>query len=144
MNIDTRIEMVLRICKTVLSTSTYYLLKSVFSEIQSQRTWLQVVFSLKTGLQLVDLSGLPIKGLLFWWGNHLNSCPDSYLRKNWLKKICLQKYILYVLSECIIYGLWVYSYIYEYILGPHTLHCILNQFSIWYLWLQHVANQREL
>ena len=47
MNIDAWIEMVLCICKTVLSTSTYYLLKSVFSEIQSQRTWLQVVFALK-------------------------------------------------------------------------------------------------
>ena len=37
----------------------------------------------KTGLRLADLSGLPIMCPLFWRENHLNSWPDSYLRKNW-------------------------------------------------------------
>ena len=144
MNIDAWIEMVLRICNSFVHFYILLTKVSFFWDSESEDMTSSGFCPKKQASQLVDLSGLPIKGLLFWWGNHLNSCPDSYLRKNWLKKICLQKYILYVLSECIIYGLWVYSYIYEYILGPHTLHCILNQFSIWYLWLQHVANQHEL
>ena len=37
-------------------------------------------FSPKRGLQLADLSGLPIRGH-FLAENHLNSCPNSNLKK---------------------------------------------------------------
>ena len=60
------------------------LIKSVFSEIRV-RTWVQVVSRQKNipliGRPRPDMSANQIP---FLAGNHLNSCPESDLRKNWL------------------------------------------------------------
>ena len=66
-------------CSLLIVDSRMRILKSVFSMIPV-RTWVPVVSRQKTGLQLVDQIGQPIRDLFFWqettW--HSNICAICY------------------------------------------------------------------